>query len=359
MIINFFFYLHSYPNTGKSSIINALRSKKVCNVAPIAGETKVWQYITLMKKIYLIDCPGVVYPTAETDTEKVLKGVVRVELVSNPEDYVEEVLKRVRKEYLVKTYGVKEYDDHIQFLENLAKKSGKLVKGGEPDINATAKMVLNDWQRGKLPFYVPPEGFEIPKSKMKESLQTEEEKQQVTEESETKSVSTAISESVLKGRDLRQLQDYRKIRVNLEFDPEDVKELDQEQIKQYEEQKKMQAERKRKREVDDDESSGISDFYSEDEYDEESNRIVHRSAGTKIKTSKEPSAKKQKTTAGYFNIEDITPEKPKTPKQQLTSKQRRAIERKEKPKKVGINFYDTVNVKNKTKGKKFTGKGKK
>ena len=37
-----------------------LRSKKVCSVAPIAGETKVWQYITLMRKIYLIDCPGVV-----------------------------------------------------------------------------------------------------------------------------------------------------------------------------------------------------------------------------------------------------------------------------------------------------------
>ena len=31
----------SYPNTGKSSDINALRSK-VCGVAPIAGETKVW-----------------------------------------------------------------------------------------------------------------------------------------------------------------------------------------------------------------------------------------------------------------------------------------------------------------------------
>merc|ERR1719219_2844885 len=69
-----------YPNTGKSSIINALRAKKVCNVAPIAGETKVWQYITLMKKVYLIDCPGVVHPSGETDEEKVLKGVVRVEL---------------------------------------------------------------------------------------------------------------------------------------------------------------------------------------------------------------------------------------------------------------------------------------
>ena len=31
-----------YPNTGKSSIINTLRSKKVCKVAPIAGETKVF-----------------------------------------------------------------------------------------------------------------------------------------------------------------------------------------------------------------------------------------------------------------------------------------------------------------------------
>ena len=30
-----------YPNVGKSSIINTLRAKKVCNVAPIAGETKV------------------------------------------------------------------------------------------------------------------------------------------------------------------------------------------------------------------------------------------------------------------------------------------------------------------------------
>jgi nuclear GTP-binding protein len=95
-----------YPNVGKSSVINALRCKKVCKVAPVAGETKVWQYITLMKRIFLIDCPGVVYPTAETDTEKVLKGVVRVEMVNNPDDYCEIVLQRVRKEYLVRTYGM-------------------------------------------------------------------------------------------------------------------------------------------------------------------------------------------------------------------------------------------------------------
>ena len=31
-----------YPNVGKSSIINTLKQKDVCKVAPIPGETKVW-----------------------------------------------------------------------------------------------------------------------------------------------------------------------------------------------------------------------------------------------------------------------------------------------------------------------------
>merc|ERR1711974_230182 len=46
----------------------------------------------------------------------------------------------------------------IDFLEQMAKKAGRLLKGGEPDVNAVAKMVLNDWQRGKLPYFVPPIG---------------------------------------------------------------------------------------------------------------------------------------------------------------------------------------------------------
>lgn len=49
---------------------------KVCKVAPIPGETKVWQYITLTKRIFLIDCPGVVYHNKDSETDIVLKGVV-------------------------------------------------------------------------------------------------------------------------------------------------------------------------------------------------------------------------------------------------------------------------------------------
>ncbi len=49
---------------------------QVCKVAPIPGETKVWQYITLTKRIFLIDCPGVVYHSQDSETDIVLKGVV-------------------------------------------------------------------------------------------------------------------------------------------------------------------------------------------------------------------------------------------------------------------------------------------
>ena len=117
-----------YPNVGKSSIINTLKKKKVCKTAPIPGETKVWQYVTLMKKIYLIDCPGVVYPTGDTETEIVLKSVVRVENLKQPSEHIEEVLNRVKVEYIQKTYNILEWTDVDDFLEKFCKRSGRLLK---------------------------------------------------------------------------------------------------------------------------------------------------------------------------------------------------------------------------------------
>lgn len=146
-----------YPNVGKSSIINTLKGKKVCNVAPIAGETKVWQYVTLSRKVYLIDCPGVVPPDSnDTETDKVLKGVVRIENIRSPEDHIPAVLERVKVEYLENAYRISDWNDHEEFLEKIAFRSGRLLKGGQPDIGTVARMVLNDWQRGNIPYYVRP-----------------------------------------------------------------------------------------------------------------------------------------------------------------------------------------------------------
>lgn len=82
-----------------------------------------------MKRIYLIDCPGVVYGTSnDTETDIILKGVVRVENVENVQEHITGLLERVKKEYMERTYGVSGWNDALEFLEKVAVKSGKLLK---------------------------------------------------------------------------------------------------------------------------------------------------------------------------------------------------------------------------------------
>lgn len=149
-----------YPNVGKSSIINTLKGKKTCNVAPIPGETKIWQYVTLMRRVFLVDCPGVVYHYNENDAgDSVLKGVIRVEKIEDPDEYAHLVVGRVRRQYLDRMYGITtEWQQPEQFLEAMAHRFGKLKKGGDPDTEVVARMVLNHWQRGKIPWFEPPPG---------------------------------------------------------------------------------------------------------------------------------------------------------------------------------------------------------
>lgn len=341
-----------YPNVGKSSVINTLRSKKVCKVAPIAGETKVWQYITLMKRIFLIDCPGVVYPSAETDTEKVLKGVVRVELVTHPEDYVEAIMGRVRPEYIQKTYKIDKWESSIDFLEQMAKRTGKLLKGGEPDTSVVSKMILNDWQRGKIPFYVSPEGYQVPKSKQNQE-KTKKEEDAAKEDVEVESVadSTKTTETVKKGRELQQVQDFRKIRVNLDYAADDIKEMEAINEELLQQQKRERAEKKKRKLAEraagvgmEDESSGLSDIYSEDEYDSDKERVVRRKAKP-ISTLA--------TASGEFDVESDDEEKSvATGRVKLTAKQKRSNERAQKRKKIGSNFYEVSNVKNRNRDSK-------
>ena len=87
-----------------------------------------------------------------------LKGVVRIEQLRQAEDYIEAVLARVKPEYIQKHYGLLQWEDATDFLEQYARKIGKLLKGAEPDTNAAAKLVLHHFQRGKLPYFTMPPG---------------------------------------------------------------------------------------------------------------------------------------------------------------------------------------------------------
>ncbi|XP_003485602.1 nucleostemin 2 [Bombus vancouverensis nearcticus] len=380
-----------YPNTGKSSIINTLRSKKVCSVAPIAGETKVWQYITLMRRIYLIDCPGVVYPSAETDTEKVLKGVVRVELVQNPEDYISEVLLRVKEDYIRKTYKIMEWDDHIDFLEKFARRSGKLLKKGEPDITIVSRMVLNDWQRGKLPFYVPPPDFEEPLTKTTNEIPVENNNSEKENVDMDKTEDTSNKD--LPKLQLSVIQDFRKIRVGLPYSGDDVKndlyiepnasnendlteetdsvvsDLNNDNINETQNDENIQSGETSVGNEEIVESNQNLKNGNETELNEENSddeihlplekdtllQSVYDEVEKEYDSSDTEMLNTNTSSSGVFKVSSASSkmESPIEKEKKLTSKQRRAMERASKRKKVGSNFYEVTNVKNRNRNRKI------
>lgn len=79
--------------------------------------------------------------------ETVLKGVVRAERLQNPTDFVAPILARVNPEHIQRHYGLKEWTSDVDFLTQLARQKGKLLRGGEPDLDNVAKSMIYDWQR--------------------------------------------------------------------------------------------------------------------------------------------------------------------------------------------------------------------
>jgi ribosome biogenesis GTPase A len=144
-----------YTNVGKSTIINGLKGSKVVGVSPQAGFTRGKQYITLSEDILLIDSPGII-PIEGDEIELALRDMLAPEKINNIEAVVEQIIKRAGHAALEELYKVK-FTDSDDFLEKLGRLRGKLMAGGVPDTCETAKLVIRDWQRDKIPHYVLPE----------------------------------------------------------------------------------------------------------------------------------------------------------------------------------------------------------
>ncbi|KII94304.1 hypothetical protein PLICRDRAFT_27172 [Plicaturopsis crispa FD-325 SS-3] len=306
-----------YPNVGKSSVINTLKANKVCRVAPVPGETKVWQYITLTRRIYLIDCPGIVPTSAhDTQTSTVLKGVVRVEALPTPSDHIPALMERVKPLYLSRTYGVPlPNPDNISvgwapevFLDKLARMKGRLLKGGEPDMDSVAKIVLSDWVRGRIPFFVPPpersEELNQAEAKAKKSKGKGKEKAGEPEE-----------------RTLGVKQNLGTIMQKNTFLPEDVQLMDEESLEVGEDLSggEESEEEEDVEEVEEEEELSWGDVYGEDA------EMAEETSG-------------EKSSARHDKSDDDAEVDKKEPRMKTN-------------KKKASNFYSGANVKNKNRSK--------
>ena len=151
-----------FPNVGKSSIINALtRSSTSAATGNTPGMTTKAKEIILDKHVKLLDSPGVVFSSANGESEgaTALRNCVKIERLTDPIAPVHEIIQRCPQEKLMVTYKTGKWADVDDFLRQASRSMGKLKKGGIPDLVASAKVILADWNAGKIPYFTQPPKF--------------------------------------------------------------------------------------------------------------------------------------------------------------------------------------------------------
>ena len=163
-----------YPNVGKSSVINALTSRlggagAACPVGAEAGVTTSLREVKIDSKLKLLDSPGIVFPSAgdgskvskrEEQARLVLLNAVPPKQIEDPVPAVTLLLKRLSAAQgmlgkLMEVYGLPPLittngDPTTDFLVQVARKRGRLGKGGIPNIASAATTVITDWRDGRI-----------------------------------------------------------------------------------------------------------------------------------------------------------------------------------------------------------------
>ncbi|KAJ6259502.1 hypothetical protein Dda_5139 [Drechslerella dactyloides] len=169
-----------YPNVGKSSVINAILSRgsaaqTACPVGAEAGVTTSVREVKLDSKLKLLDSPGIVFPGKELDAAALtlLHALPPRQMPESTVPAVTLLLSRLRDkpgqfEHLTQLYGLPplitestQQDLTMDFLIHVARKKGRLGKGGVPNIESAARAVVNDWRDGRIIGWVEAPQLEI------------------------------------------------------------------------------------------------------------------------------------------------------------------------------------------------------
>lgn len=138
-----------YPNVGKSSLINAMKGKRSAPTSSMSGFTKAIQKIRADNRLIFLDTPGVIPYKEKDDTKHAFIGTIDFNKVKDPDMVVMELMEKYPRE-VEYHYGVPVSDDLEVSIELIAKKRNMLKKGGIADIERTCRMIIKDWQSGKI-----------------------------------------------------------------------------------------------------------------------------------------------------------------------------------------------------------------
>ncbi len=147
------------PNVGKSSFINKLCKNSKAKVENRPGVTRRNQWFSVNKSIQLLDTPGVLWPKFENHEvayNLAFTGAIKDQILDT-EDLALKFIDTIKTDYisnLSQRFKVNSQDifdlTSIEILEQIAKKRGMLISGGEIDTLRVSNMILEEFRSGKL-----------------------------------------------------------------------------------------------------------------------------------------------------------------------------------------------------------------
>jgi len=153
-----------HPNVGKSTLINALKGKKICSTSRTPGHTKYKQTVFLNDTVMLCDCPGLVFPAC--DVPKIIQivcGIFNIAQVREPYSPIRFIAERVPLETIYKLE--KQHDDQpwtpYEICEAYAEKRGYHTQKGRSDTHRAALEILRDHCDGRVVLYFTPNSTKI------------------------------------------------------------------------------------------------------------------------------------------------------------------------------------------------------
>ncbi len=143
------------PNVGKSTFINSYAKKACTKTGDRPGVTKGRQWIRLSKELELLDTPGILWPKFEDNAigrNIAYIGSINDEIL-NLEELAVNLIDFLHEYYpgnVGERYGIEENGTGAEILPNIAIKKACLKKGGEPDTEKMARLILEDLRSGRL-----------------------------------------------------------------------------------------------------------------------------------------------------------------------------------------------------------------
>ncbi|XP_043934813.1 guanine nucleotide-binding protein-like 3 [Protopterus annectens] len=152
-----------FTNVGKSSIVNSMKQIRACNVGLMRGITKLVQEVHIDKQIKMLDSPGIIALPSNPKSVFALRNTTDVEKLDNVIEAASAILNCCNKQHIMLRYNVPNFRNSLEFFTMLAEKRGALKKGGIPDAEQAAKLLLYDWTGGKVSYYsAVPEAYKLP-----------------------------------------------------------------------------------------------------------------------------------------------------------------------------------------------------